>query len=46
MSRLVLPFLLLAAVTACDDNPATQPSQPSATDSSTMSSNPAPSAGG
>ena len=28
MSRLVLPFLLLAAVTACDDNPATQPSQP------------------
>ena len=28
MPRLVLPFLLLAAVTACDDNPATQPSQP------------------
>jgi hypothetical protein len=28
MSRLVLPLLLLAAVTACGDNPATQPSQP------------------
>ena len=28
MSRLVLPLLLLAALPACDDNPATQPSQP------------------
>ena len=28
MSRLVLPILLLAAATACEDNPATQPSQP------------------
>ena len=28
MFRLVLPLLLLAAVTACGDNPATQPSQP------------------
>ncbi|HJS41615.1 MAG TPA: hypothetical protein VJ763_09480 [Sphingomicrobium sp.] len=28
MSRLVLPLLVLAALPACDDNPATQPSQP------------------
>ena len=28
MPRLLLSFLLIAAVVACDDNPATQPSQP------------------
>jgi hypothetical protein len=28
MPRLLLSFLLIAAVAACDDNPATQPSQP------------------
>jgi hypothetical protein len=28
MPRLVLPLVLLAAVTACDNNPATQPNQP------------------
>ena len=28
MSRLALPLVLLAALTACEDNPATQPSQP------------------
>ena len=28
MQRLALPLLLVAAMTACDDNPATQPSQP------------------
>jgi len=28
MSRLVLPLCLLAALTACEDNPATQPRQP------------------
>ena len=28
MPRLLLSFILIAAVSACDDNPATQPSQP------------------
>ncbi len=28
MPRLLLSFLLIAAAAACDDNPATQPSQP------------------
>ena len=28
MPRLALPLVLLAGLTACDDNPATQPSQP------------------
>lgn len=28
MPRLLLSFLLIATVAACDDNPATQPSQP------------------